>query len=557
MASVNIQGLGRVPVDDAFLSLSPEDQARTVDEIISMSAQEPQEPQEPLQASLTPGNGDLPPEPKTNGAPVPGEPDAPDIFGRISDRFEERGVQFREIMAAQEAGEQTFAETAVQVVGKVGAGSVLDIIGEGVTTAAKSAFELLESAAPDVVQGAVDAFGALADTDVVQGGIEAAGQGIEAYQAWARANPRASRTLDSVANLAVLLAPVKAKPTAGRPSGVLGRAAEGLELRATAQASRQRADFLDDLVSPKLTPSVRAERAARTADPTLARAGRVEPTASEAAIAEAVGDLPGVSAKNTIFKNLEAVNKGIAVEAERLERALAAQPNKISREVLIAEKKAMQKRLAESPLLVGDAAKVAKKVGAEAERQLQKHGSTGVGVLRARKGLDAWVKKQRPKVFDPASESALSVAVREVRQSMNNLIAGSTKDVKVLESLSRQSNLFRGAENIAAKAADQNVSKINDLAKTLGKAIGFKGTLTTSAAFVGLGAAPVVAGAAAIGVGAGVRALALSKGGKKFVAKLLRASDKAIRTVKDPTLLKQIRADRVAVIELAKELDNE
>ena len=37
MATLNIEGIGSITVDDAFLSLSPEDQARTVDEIATLS----------------------------------------------------------------------------------------------------------------------------------------------------------------------------------------------------------------------------------------------------------------------------------------------------------------------------------------------------------------------------------------------------------------------------------------------------------------------------------------------------------------------------------------
>ena len=175
--------------------------------------------------------------------------------------------------------------------------------------------------------------------------------------------------------------------------------------------------------------------------------------------------------------------------------------------------------------------------------------------MRARKGVDKFVTKQKPDILDPTSavsQTAQGVAAREIRRSMNKLIAGSTKDVRVKKSLAFQSNLFSASENIAAKAADQNVAILQKAANNLGKAVGFKGTLSTSAAFVGLGAVPVGAAIGTAAAAVGARSLLLSKGSKKFAAKLLRASDKAIRTVKDPATLRQIRADRAAVIELLK-----
>lgn len=625
MATLEIQGLGDVEVDDAFLSLSPEQQALTVDEIVASTgeltpegrqivdnedgsfstertitvtdprinsgrptnipsmfggqqvsqdlaidaitrnngvdpetgrtlegfdsideavaaAQQRSESlgsQRPtsIQASLTPGIGDI------GGS---------DILSRISDRFEERGVQFAEILQAQDAGEQTFPETVAQVIGKVGAGSVLDVIGEGITAAAKSAFELLESAAPEVVQGAVEAFEAVADTDVVKAGIDAASQGIEAYTQWAERNPRASRTLDSVANLAVLIAPVKGKPRTGAPSGTAGRAAEGFELRAGAQVARQRTDFLDDLVSPKLTPTLRSERIGRTGEPGLLRAPKVEPTVKEAAIAADVGTVSGVSSKNTVQMNHRIIGQEVDAQSRALKSSLKAEPFPISDAAIRAENKALQKRLKESPALTGDAAKTAKKVGRAAEKFIQNNPKTGAGMLAARKQLDTWIRKQQPKIFDPARENAMSIAVRETRQSMNKLIAEAAPGVGVKQSLAKQSNLLTAMGNIASKATADATSKLGSFRDVLNKAARFKEAAFLAPALVGIGTGALTAPLIATTLVAGGAQLAMTSAAKRAAAKMLRQADKAIKVVKDPATLKQLRVDRVAVLELLK-----
>lgn len=474
MTTLEIEGIGEVEVDDAFLSLSPEDQAIEVDAIAkSVGGQSAQ----PTQAGA--------------GA-TPEDPDELIGRGEFLPIGKTRGGEFVPALPAFLEGPR---QTIVDLMS--GTRTAEEITGEEV-----------------LGLGAVFAGGGAASRIGVKSIIK----------------PK--------------------KPT------ILGKAGEKLEAKAAEQVAKKRTDFLDDLVSPKLTAQVKAERAARTGDPTLLKAGKVEPTAGEAAVAEAVGDVPGVLPKNTIFKNLKAVNRGIATEGERLERALAAQPNKIPREAMIAERKALEKRLAENPLLVGDAAKVAKKVGAKAEELIKEHGATGVGMLRARRELDVFVKKQSPKgVFDPARESALTVAVKEVRQSMNSLIEKSSASVKVKESLSTQANLFRGAENISAKAADQAGSKIEQLRKRVSKALGVKEVAGASIAVVGIGAAVAAKALAAGFIAVQAGKLIMSPTAKRGVAKLLQQSEKAIRKTTDPATISVLRADRSAVIDLLKRIE--
>ena len=321
------------------------------------------------------------------------------------------------------------------------------------------------------------------------------------------------------------------------------------------QAAQQRTTFLEGLIRPKETPTVRAEAAGRTADPTLFTPGRVRATAQEVEIARTVGEIPTILPTNSLRQNLRAVNTRIGQEALELQNALKAEPFKISREAIVTERAALGRRLAANPLLVGDAEKVAEKVLAQAGQLISRNPKTGAGMLAARRQLDAWVKTQRPKVFDPKVESALSVAVREVRQSMNKLLDDAAPSAGVRQSLRRQSNLFRASENIADKAAFEVGTKAQRAFETIQNALGLRGIGIGIMGILGIGTGPVAATAAGLfTVGAAGKVL-LSAPAKKALGRLLQLSDRAIRTTKDARVLTRLRADRAALIELMREFN--
>ena len=73
------------------------------------------------------------PQPEPTPEPTP-EPSRPNFFERVGDDMSRRGEMAMDIRDAGMSGKQTAGETVLQLIGKVGAGSVLDIIGEGVVS---------------------------------------------------------------------------------------------------------------------------------------------------------------------------------------------------------------------------------------------------------------------------------------------------------------------------------------------------------------------------------------------------------------------------------------
>jgi hypothetical protein len=458
-------------------------------------------------------------------------------------------------------------EKGLQVLG-TGAGAALDVAGEVISSGFGLLGDLASAATPDfiedpVVKGIGDAFKSIVGTDIAQAGIDAAGQGVEAYQAWAAENPRASKNLDALANIALVAVPVKG----GKPRGpsVAGRAGDKVAAAAVSQEQKIRSTFVDDLVRPKPTKAVREAEILRTAEGGALSGRVVTPSAAEQAIATTVTGVEGVTAKNTVLQNLTAIQAEIGAEATTLMAALEATPVKIARNTIKADMDGVLTKLASNPLLVGDAAKTGERVVAKARSLLGANPNTPAGVFTARREFDAWVKTQRPKIFDPNTESALSIAVRDTRQTMNDIVATAAPGAQVRDSLSRQSNLFSALDNIGPKAADEASTVIGRLGQRVNKALGIKRSISQNipqlaggAALVGGSAvAPVAIAGAAIGIALAIGGtkLILSPAAKRSVASLLSQTDRAIRAATkngDTTLITALRADRAAVVEILR-----
>lgn len=498
--------------------------------------------------------------------------ESPGFIERVRADLAERGRMLDEIQAAEEAGEQPLSESLLQVAGKVMAGSVLDVIGEGVV----SAIGGLSAITPDeiedpIVQGAVRLGTAFLETDLGKEGLEAAEKGFAAYNEFSAENPRAARNIESVVDIGLLLAPIKGKPKVKAQPTFADKLATRVTAAGEAQTLRQKSAFVDDLVRPQQTKKVREAEILRSTEEGALATRTTELSTAERAMADEVGKIAEVGSDKTLLGNLNAIQTANRAEANSLVNLLAKNPVIIpKREFGTALDQAVI-RLRENPALVGDAAKTATSVVEKMKKLVAANPGTASGLLQARKELDAFIGSQRPKVFDPATESALSIAVREVRQTTNDFIDSKATSVDVKNSLQKQSNLFRAVENIGPKAADeagnsilrlfQRVARATDLGTSFSQKIALGLGLVgggTALAFNASSVAPFLVGAA-IPAGAlfGAGKLAASATTKKAIGSLLRQADKAIRTTKDEALLAQLRADRGTVAEIFKQLKTE
>ena len=535
------------------------------------------------------------------------------FIGRFKEDIDKRVMMFAEIQKATEEGEQSFGEAIFQTAGKVGAGAVLDFIGQGLVSGVRGISfitpDVIENPMKDAVAGAAIAF---INTPKMQAGLEAAQVGLEAWNTWAAQNPRAARNIEATVDIAALIIPAKAKPAAKPVSGpavpvrvststgnatteaattvqaaaaptaaaaappvavggvspsntVLGRTADRLTAAGDRQSSRKRTEFAEKLVQPKQTPKVQQDQVARSTEQGILRSRVVEPSVAEARAAAELVNIPDVVPSNSLLANANVIRREISSEAESLEVLLKQSPATISAREVSGSLDLAAQRIAAQPLIVGDAAKVTQRLVDEAKRIAATKPNTSVGVLQARREFDRFVQNQRgDAVFDPALENAQSIAVREVRQTLNELIAVKNPSVGVRESLGRQSNLFTAVDNMGPKIAAMYNNAALRLWQNAMRLLPFRGEfnqlLATFAGVGGLGAsaifAPYFTGLAGLGLaGYAGNKLITGAGTKKALAGLIRRSDEAIQAATDPVMISTLRADRALVLELMQKAE--
>lgn len=172
--------------------------------------------------------------------------------------------------------------------------------------------------------------------------------------------------------------------------------------------------------------------------------------------AEAIKDMVvsgEIKAGHTVEQNANAVRSKIETLATDLETKLTGmeiQPL-ITRQELQKLIKNTEKKFKEDEILVGDAGESAKRIFNKFIKYLPKGKDiTAIDILKARKALDAEVRNSgRGRLFDPKIETAISTALREIRQGANDLLASKAPDVAVKESLQQQSRLYDALEAIA------------------------------------------------------------------------------------------------------------
>ena len=474
---------------------------------------------------------------------------------RVQEDLTSRRAEFTDIIEGRLEGGQGVAETALQIVGKGIAGPIFDIVGEGLV----SAFRAL----PDAIEQPLrDSATEILESEIGQMGLRRLQEGQESYDAFAEENPRAARNIESVVNTALAFAPIGQGVGAGAAASgrqtFVGKVGEAIKTRGAQQTQQQKTQFLQDLVTPKQTAKVRAEQVGRTTEEGILATKQVTPSAQEARIIDEVAKVPGVESGKTLQGNFNAIQSANRQEAEFLEESLKQNEIIFPRKEFKAELRRATDRLKESPLIVGDAAKSADRIIKKMDQILLKNKSTGSGLLKARKELDAFVKSQKgDKAFDPNLENALSIAVREIRQTTNNFLAKRAKNTPVEESLNKQSALFRAMDNIAPKAADEAGNAIARTIQNIESAIPLKGKLTADLALIGISASAIAAALAnPVLIGTAITGALAVKGArsaaaKRVIGEMVKQVDKAI--VNSPQIASELRANRAALLELIEE----
>lgn len=489
------------------------------------------------------------------------------FFERFGEDLKTRwGEQGAEIINAAVREEQNFGSTALQLVGKVGAGSVMDFIGEAIISGGRG----LSAITPDFIedplkQNATKAGIFLLQTDMGQKGLEAARQGIAKWQEFADENPVHARNIESIVNIGMLVTPVKGKPKTSSPT-LIGRFGERVGRSGRRSEVKNRRAFIEGLVLPQQTKKVRREQVARTTETPILRKKQVALTPAQTASAREVARVSGVSSNKTLQGNYNAVAAQVEKKAAGLQGSLndmGTRGSYFTNEFEASVRNNVLARLRESPALVGNAETSAKRVIEMAVKIAMEEKKTLGGLLRTRKRLDGWVRAHKPKILeDGAVHSAMTTAVREVRREINDFIGARAGNIRVQQSLSQQSSLLRAMDDLADKAADEATSVVARAVENAIKIIPVRNELVAGLSlFFGLGGL----GAAAAfmpfvqtilltgGITYGTKRVVMSPNTRKGLGKVIEYVDLAIRRSTDPNVIRQLRVDRAALVELGKE----
>lgn len=484
---------------------------------------------------------------------------------RFGEDLRKRQTVLEEISDSVSRGETSFAEGVLQTAGKVGAGGVFDLLGESLVSVARGVSRITPEFVKKPIKELFKAPGTIfLNTKIGQKAVDALARGFESYGKFKQENPSTARTVESIINIGLLFAPIKTKTPTTTVTPV-GKAAIGLEKRAIAQVERKQVTSVDDLISPAPTKAVREAGVLRTTEEGVLKIKQVALSQSEKAISKEVQKIAGIG-KGTLQNNFNLINKEVSKKAVQLEKDIAKNDFVFPKQEFIAELNRAVQRLERNPVLVGDAQKTAMKLVDEMKRRIGETSAKGSSLLKVRKDFDKWLKNQKgTNIFDPKNENALSIALREIRQTTNKFLDKGIKDVKVLESFRSQSRLYDALRNIQPKAAVEGANIVMRAWQNVLRILPFRGEFNQIMAVLigvgGLGAAAmfapfftkIVLGSVAT---YGISKVILGATTKKVLSHLLTGIDDALRTIKDTNLINQLRLDRVAVKELL-ELDEE
>lgn len=421
------------------------------------------------------------------------ETEKPTYLERVGEQFE--NIAERTTEALKKSGEGYFE--------KAQSGDVLGATGELLRGGLRSVGAVTEGA-----------FAPITEAPVIKQALDFVGEKIgntEVGQRIAKKiqeNPETAQDIMDIVNTLTLgggkavEAPVKA--VSGE---VLSKTGSAIEKGALKTIDAEKNKFIRELIRPEQTKLVKEAQVGRTVEKGsgIFKRSEILPTEQELRIEKAIATIPEVKKGNTFQQNYNVIKDANIKEAQLLEQQIADKDFIIPKKEIKSRLLQAQNNLSESPLITGDAEKMAEKLLTKANQLVDANAGSGSGLLKARKEFDAWVLSQKPKAFDATAENAFTLANREVRKTFNTLLDEKAVDVGVKESLAKQSALYNAMDNIAPKAAQEADTAIARAFNNMAKAVGIKNKavqqIATIAGIGGLGAAATFAPAVAVGGG--------------------------------------------------------
>ena len=444
--------------------------------------------------------------------------------------------------------------------------------GEAIIGVGKAA---LSAATPDVIEepfvnNAVKAFSAAGDfimnNEWVGPVLNMAKESFADYNNWKNSseeNQRKARVLESTVDMAALVAPAsktKALTDGWEDSG------RKMILAGDKKKFTNKREGVQALLEPRNIGKAEG----RVTEEGLLRTKTYNPTEYEQEAIDVITGLPKINTSRSATYNMNIVEDEIGLAAQRLEKRIIGQGNpKVDTQLIQQELEKDLIALVNSDTFYGTKAVISNIQSMQrlANKLILSSDGTAVGLLNARKLLDRELKANAPAVYDADYENAKAAALRVIRQKINTSVAEAVPETDVLRQLKRQNLMFNALDTLTDKSNAEDLTMVARAITRLEKATGLNapssvgglavtaGLTTTALAYSG--ALPYIAGGGAVvGTMYALRAAQRSGTLKQALGATLTGLNQAIKTA-DGALLKQLKADRLAIIALMQDVREE
>jgi len=449
---------------------------------------------------------------------------------------------------------------------------VLPAAGKAVIGAGKAALQAVTPAFIEepFVNNAVKAFSAAGDfisnNDWVGPVLNMAKESLADYSNWKNSseeNQRKARVLEATVDIAAIIAPAsktKALTDGWEDSG------RKMVLAGDKQKFTNKREGVQSLLEPRNIGKAQG----RVTEEGALRTKTYNPTVYEQEAIDVITGLPKIKTNRSATYNMNVVEDEIVLAAERLEKRIRGQGNpKVDTQLIQQELEMDLTNLVSSDSFYGTKAVISNIQGMQnlANKLILSSDGTAIGLLNARKLLDRELKANAPAVYDADYENAKAAALRVIRQKINASVAEAVPQTDVLRQLKRQNLMFNALDTLSDKSNVEDMTMIARAITRLEKftglnaptsAIGLAATAgLTTTALAYSGTLPYLAGGAAV-AGSMYALRAAQKSGtlKQTLGLTLTGLNKAIKKA-DGALLKQLKADRLAVIAYMQDVREE
>ena len=537
-----------------------------------------------------------------------GGEDTPNYLEQIIQNWDSRKEEGRETITDYQKGELSGrtgfkpldtvigrTQRNIQIAGKVGAGTALDVIGVGIG----ATLDGISWVVPDVIEDPVknvlgSSWSWVMETEAGKEAQKALDGGVEVYSKWKNKNPQLAKTFESVVNVGLILSPYKKKvgPVQGATKDFVGPqqvqdigskiiyGSSGLALRTgKAKADATKFDKLETLLSPPLDKK-NVLKTGPAGEPllkesTLFRGPSMKATASESKVIEHLVRMPEIKPskgatynKIQIDKNQQKLNgevSKILTQYSKGDKKISVPINVVTDNIDTSLLEALNKLTTLKGTKQVD--ELIDKYTKAAKEYLQKNDNTPEGVHKARVEFDRLINDEiNAKVLNPESVGLTSTLAKAIRDGMNKSIDDViplSNSIKIRRGL--QTNNYRAIDMLAIKIPKegnrlvslfQNLNRVNKTrASAASAAVVFGTTISNPAIWTTLAG---VAGAVTLASAGPLLLKAItSPKTRKALGVTLREIDKAISITRNNAMLKQLKLDRVFITDLLQTMPSE